>query len=60
MFWNIAIEGQSVREVSDAAGISYFAAFAAQKRVSRMLSEEGRRLMVELGNLPSSDAVAID
>lgn len=60
MFWNIAIEGQSVREVSAAVGISYYAVFAAQKRVSRMLREEGRRLMVEGGNRPSSDAVGID
>jgi RNA polymerase sigma factor (sigma-70 family) len=60
VFWNIAVEGQSVREVSEAVGISYYAAFAAQKRVGRMLREEGRRLMVEHGNLPSSDAVEID
>jgi RNA polymerase sigma-70 factor (ECF subfamily) len=47
VFWNIAIEGQSVRETSAAAGISYYAAFAAQKRVGRMLREEGQRLLAE-------------
>jgi RNA polymerase sigma factor (sigma-70 family) len=49
VFWNIAIEGQSVREVAESAGLSYYAAFAAQKRVGRMLREEGQRLMVEGG-----------
>ena len=33
VFWKIAVLGQSVREASEAAGISYYAAFAAQKRV---------------------------
>ena len=33
VFWNVAVLGQSVREASEAAGISYYAAFAAQKRV---------------------------
>ena len=47
VFWNIAVEGQSVRETSEAAGISYYAAFAAQKRVGRMLREEGQRLLAE-------------
>jgi RNA polymerase sigma factor (sigma-70 family) len=47
VFWNIAVVGQSVREASDVAGISYYAAFAAQKRVSRMLREEGQRLLAE-------------
>jgi RNA polymerase sigma factor (sigma-70 family) len=60
VFWNIAIEGQSVREASEAAGISYYAAFAAQKRVGRMLREEGQRLMVEGGDLPESDGAEID
>jgi len=45
VFWNIAIEGQSVRETSTAAGISYYAAFAAEKRVGRMLRDEGQRLL---------------
>src|SRR5208337_3264625 len=44
VFWIIAIEGQSVRETSAAAGISCYAAFAAEKRVGRMLREEGQRL----------------
>jgi RNA polymerase sigma-70 factor (ECF subfamily) len=43
VFWNIAVLGQSVRETSAAAGISYYAAFAAEKRVGRMLREEGQR-----------------
>ena len=47
VFWNIAILGQSVRETSAAAGISYYAAFAAEKRVARMLREEGQRLLAE-------------
>jgi RNA polymerase sigma factor (sigma-70 family) len=47
VFWNIAIEGKSVRETSAAAAISYYAAFAAEKRVGRMLREEGQRLLAE-------------
>ena len=47
VFWNVAVLGQSVREVSDAAGISYYAAFAAQKRVRQMLRDEGQRLLTE-------------
>jgi RNA polymerase sigma factor (sigma-70 family) len=47
LFWNIAIEGTSVREAAAAAGISYYAAFAARKRVGRMLREEGRRFLAE-------------
>jgi RNA polymerase sigma factor (sigma-70 family) len=46
VFWNIAILGQSVRETSAASGISYYAAFAARKRVGRMLREEGQRLLL--------------
>jgi RNA polymerase sigma-70 factor (ECF subfamily) len=45
VFWNVAVLGQSVREASEAAGLSYYAAFAAQKRVRQMLREEGRRLL---------------
>jgi RNA polymerase sigma-70 factor (ECF subfamily) len=47
VFWNIAIEGKSVRETSAAAGISYYAAFAAEKRVGRMLRDEGQRLLAK-------------
>jgi len=47
VFWNVAVLGQSVREASEAAGISYYAAFAAQKRVRQMLREEGQRLLAE-------------
>ncbi len=47
VFWNIAIQGQSVREVAAAAGLSYYAAFAAEKRVGRMLREEGQRILGE-------------
>jgi RNA polymerase sigma-70 factor (ECF subfamily) len=47
VFWNVAVLGQSVREASEAAGMSYYAAFAAQKRVRQMLREEGRRLLAK-------------
>jgi RNA polymerase sigma factor (sigma-70 family) len=47
IFWSVAVLGQSVREASGAAGVSYYAAFAAQKRVRRMLREEGQRLLIE-------------
>jgi RNA polymerase sigma factor (sigma-70 family) len=47
VFWNVAVLGQSVREVSEAAGISYYAAFAAQKRVRQMLRDEGQRFLAE-------------
>jgi RNA polymerase sigma factor (sigma-70 family) len=60
VFWNVAVEGQSVREASETAGMSYYAAFAAQKRVGRMLREEGRRLVVERRDEPESDGAAID
>jgi RNA polymerase sigma factor (sigma-70 family) len=60
VFWNIAILGQSVREASEAAGISYYAAFAAQKRVGRMLREEGQRLIGEGENRPKSDGAEIE
>jgi RNA polymerase sigma factor (sigma-70 family) len=52
VFWKIGIEGQSVRETSIAAGISYYAAFAAEKRVGRMLRKEGQRLLAELRDVP--------
>ena len=54
VFWNIAIEGKSVRETSAAAGISYIAAFAAEQRVGRMLREEGQRLLVKPRDLPEA------
>jgi RNA polymerase sigma factor (sigma-70 family) len=60
VFWNVAVEGRSVREASEAAGMSYYAAFAAQKRVGRMLREDGQRLVVERADSPRSDRVAID
>jgi RNA polymerase sigma factor (sigma-70 family) len=41
-FWRIAVEGCSIRETADAMGTSYAAAFAAQKRVGRMLRAEGK------------------
>ena len=47
VFWSVAVMGQSVCEASEAAGISYYAAFAAQKRVRQMLREEGQRLLAE-------------
>jgi RNA polymerase sigma factor (sigma-70 family) len=60
VFWDIAIERRSVREVSEVAGMSYYAAFAAQKRVGRMLREEGQRRMVERGDEPRSHIAEID
>jgi RNA polymerase sigma factor (sigma-70 family) len=61
VFWKIAILGQSVRQASDAACISYYAAFASRKRVGRMLREEGQRLMDErLVREPESDGPEID
>ena len=45
IFWSVAVLGQPVREAAEAAGISYYATFAAQKRVRRMLREEGQRLL---------------
>jgi RNA polymerase sigma-70 factor (ECF subfamily) len=47
-FWAIALEGASVKGTAEALGMSYAGAFAAQKRVSRMLREEGRRVMAAL------------
>ena len=44
VFWRIAVEDASVAEVAQAVGLSYAAAFAAQKRVRRMLREEATRL----------------
>lgn len=44
VFWRVAVEGASIREAAEAAGMSYAAAFAAQKRVGQMLRAEGRRL----------------
>jgi hypothetical protein len=52
VFWRIAVLGQSVREASEAAGMSYCAAFNSHKRVGRMLREEGRRLLAERGDEP--------
>lgn len=47
IFWSIAVEDGSVREAAEDAGLSYAAAFAAQKRVRRMLREENDRLGAE-------------
>ena len=52
VFWDIAIEGKSVRETAEAAGISYYAAFAAERRVGLMLREEGQRLLAERRDEP--------
>ncbi len=51
IFWDVAVLGQSVREASESACISYYAAFAAQKRVRQMLQAEGRRLLGGLHEL---------
>lgn len=60
VFWRIAVLGQSVREASEALGISYCAAFTANKRVGRMLREEGRRLLAERGGHPESNEEQLD
>ena len=39
--------GSPCARLQTAAGISYYAAFAAQKRVRQMLREEGQRLLAE-------------
>jgi RNA polymerase sigma factor (sigma-70 family) len=60
VFWKIAVLGQSVREASEAASISYYAAFAAQKRVGRMLREEGQRLLAQRRDDPKPDRPELD
>ncbi len=60
VFWTVAVLGQSVREASDAAGMSYYAAFAAQKRVGRMLREEGQRLLIDRKDHPEADGEELD
>jgi RNA polymerase sigma-70 factor (ECF subfamily) len=45
VFWQIAVLGQPIRATAEAAGLSYYAAFAAQKRVGRMLREQGEQLL---------------
>jgi RNA polymerase sigma factor (sigma-70 family) len=60
VFWKIAVLGQSVREASEAAGISYYAAFATQKRVGRMLREEGQRLLAQRRDHPEPDVPELD
>ena len=46
-FWQIVVEAQPVRETADSLGLSYAAAFAAQKRVRRMLHDEGERFLLD-------------
>jgi RNA polymerase sigma factor (sigma-70 family) len=48
VFWRIAVEDLPIVEVAEAAGMSYAAAFAAQKRVRRMLRQEAERRVVEV------------
>jgi RNA polymerase sigma-70 factor (ECF subfamily) len=60
VFWDIAIEGKSVRETAEAAGISYYAAFAAERRVGLMLCEEGQRLLARPRDEPEVDEREID
>lgn len=48
VFWRIVVEDAPVAEVAQAVGLSYAAAFAAQKRVRRMLREESRRLSASM------------
>jgi RNA polymerase sigma-70 factor (ECF subfamily) len=49
VFWRIAVDDAPITEVAEAAGISYAAAFAAQKRVRRMLREEAARIEAVAG-----------
>lgn len=49
VFWWIAVDDAAIAEVAEAVGISYAAAFAAQKRVRRMLREEAARSEVDIG-----------
>ena len=60
VFWRIAVLGQSVREAADAGGLSYCAAFTANKRVGRMLREEGRRLLATRADEPESNDPLLD
>jgi RNA polymerase sigma factor (sigma-70 family) len=58
-FWRIAVEGCSVRESADDMGMSYAAAFAAHKRVGRMLRTEGKRHLAER-SFAAPEAIASD
>jgi RNA polymerase sigma factor (sigma-70 family) len=46
-FWRIVVEAQPVRETADSLGLSYAAAFASQKRVQRMLHDEGQQFLLD-------------
>jgi RNA polymerase sigma factor (sigma-70 family) len=46
-FWRIVVESEPVRETATAMELSYAAAFAAQKRVARMLQEEGQQFLLD-------------
>jgi RNA polymerase sigma-70 factor (ECF subfamily) len=50
IYWRIAVDGWSVGETAAAFGVSYAAAFAAQKRVDRKLRAEGHRRLAALSN----------
>lgn len=52
IFWRIAVDDEPVAVVAETAAISYAAAFAAQKRVRRMLREEAERTGVETETRP--------
>lgn len=59
-FWRIAVEGCSVREAAEQMGMSYAAAFAAHKRVTRMLRAEGKRQLNQRHSLgPESNAPGV-
>ena len=55
-FWRIAVEGCSVRESADDMEMSYAAAFAAHKRVGRMLRSEGKRHLATRSS-PASETI---
>lgn len=52
VFWRITVEDEAIAEVAESVSISYAAAFAAQKRVRRMLREEAARTNIETGATP--------
>lgn len=47
IFWQVAVEGRSIREVAEAMGVTYAAVFMAHKRVVHRLRAEGARTSPE-------------
>ncbi len=57
-FWEIVVEGHPIKETAQAHGLTYAAAFAAQKRVRKRLQDEGERLLRETARIPLGEATA--